>query len=213
MNLYKELQEKLSEHNPTDVDELILDDLFENISQFTEENKRDLEKYSNLIHLSLNGFGLESLTNFPKLPTLQVLEIRQNKLTGKDFAKLNELYPELYKLKIGENPITSLDVFKVLANSNIKKIELADTPTSEVKDYRNTLFSTMKSLEIVDLKTIDGDEASSTIYEDDEGDFEEGEEGEDDEFDGEDEEVDEYDDEEGEGDDDGDDDDDDEEDQ
>ena len=35
MNLYKELQEKLSEHKPTDVDELILDDLFENVKAFT----------------------------------------------------------------------------------------------------------------------------------------------------------------------------------
>lgn len=193
MNLYKELQEKLSEHKPTDVDELILDDLFENVKFFTEENKKDLEKYTNLIHLSLNGFGLESLKNFPKIPTLQVLELRSNQLTGNDFAKLKELYPELYKLKVGENPIKDTNVFKVLSDSSIRKLELSDTPASTAKDYRNALFSMISGLESVDRITKDGKEASSTLYEDDE---EMGESGED-EFDGEeDEEFDDYEDDE-----------------
>jgi Leucine-rich repeat (LRR) protein len=195
MNLFQELQEKLSEHNPTEVDELILDDLFENVNNFSENNKKDLEKYSNLIHLSLNGFGLESLKNFPKLPTLQVLEIRQNNLSGKDFDGLKDLYPELYKLKVGENPIKSLEVFSSLADSSIKKIELVDTPASETKEYRKGLFTIMSNLEIIDNQTKDGDDASSTIYEDDEG-MEDDEGFEDDEFDGEDEEFEEYDDDE-----------------
>mmetsp|Transcript_38470 Transcript_38470/g.39900 ORF Transcript_38470/g.39900 Transcript_38470/m.39900 type:complete len:217 (+) Transcript_38470:1-651(+) len=196
MNLYKELQDKLSEHNPTEVDELILDDLFENVTQFTTQNKKDLEKYSNLIHLSLNGFGLDNLTNFPKLPSLQVLEIRQNNLDGSDFEQLVDLYPDLYKLKVGENKIKSLDIFKKLADSNIRKIELAETAATESKDYRNTLFQMLKNVDIVDNQTRDGEEASSTIYEEDEGEM--GEELDDDEFDGEDEEFEEYDDEEGE---------------
>ena len=123
MNLFKELQEKLSEHNPTEVDELILDDIFEDISSFSESNKKDFEKYVNLVHLSLNGFGLESLKNFPKLGKLQVLEIRGNKLTGSDFNVIPSLYPQLYKLKLGENPISSLNVLESLSDSSIKKIE------------------------------------------------------------------------------------------
>jgi hypothetical protein len=195
MNLYKELQEKLSEHKPTDVDELILDDLFENVKAFTEDNKKDFEKYTNLLHLSLNGFGLESLKNFPKIPTLQVLEIRTNSLTGQDFAKLKELYPELYKLKVGENPIKDLNVFKSLSDSNIIKLELKDTPAAEGKDYRKTIFSFMTKLECVDGITKDGEEASSTIYEDDEDEM--GESADEDEFDGEDdEEMEEYEDDE-----------------
>ena len=183
MNLYKELQEKLSEHKPTDVDELILDDLFENVKSFTEENKKDLEKYTNLIHLSLNGFGLESLKNFPKIPTLQVLELRSNHLNGQDFSKLKELYPELYKLKVGENPIKEVSVFKVLSDTTLEKLELAETPASTTKDYRNVLFSMIPELKSVDGLTKDGNEASSTIYEDDEGEM--GESDEDDEFGGE----------------------------
>jgi len=45
------------------------------------------------------------------------LEIRQNNLTGADFEQIKNLYPNLYKLKAGENPFKSLDVFKVLVSS------------------------------------------------------------------------------------------------
>jgi len=195
MNIYKELQEKLSEHEPTEVDELILDDLFENVSAFSEQNKKDLERYKNLVHLSLNGFGLESLKNFPKIPTLQILEIRQNKLTGSDFSHIHELYPELYKLKVGENPIKSVDVFKPLANSKIEKVELQETPAAEHTDYKKTLFATIKTLRAVDSLNKDGEEENSTVYEDDEG--EEYSEDDDAEFDENDDEMDEFDDEEG----------------
>ena len=166
MNLYKELQEKLSEHNPTEVDELILDDIFENVAQFTESNKKDLEKYTNLIHLSLNGFGLESLKNFPTLPSLQVLELRANKLTGSDFASIVSHFPELYKLKVGENPIKSLDVFKALKDSSLRKIELQGTAAAEKKGYREDLFKIIASLEVVDSLSKEGDEVSTTNYDD-----------------------------------------------
>lgn len=193
MNLYKELQDKLNEHNPTDVDELILDELFEGITNFSEQNKKDLEKYNNLVHLSLNGFGLQSLKNFPKLPTLQVLEIRQNQLSGNDFKDITELYPELYKLKVGDNPIESIEVFKSLSGSSIKKLELQDTGASKRKDYRDVLFSMIKNLEIVDNQTKDGEDTSSTVYEDYEDDEADNDEGaEDEEFEGEDEEFEDY---------------------
>jgi acidic leucine-rich nuclear phosphoprotein 32 family protein A/C/D len=63
--------------------------------------------------LSLNGFGLKNIKSFPKIPTLKSLELRQNHITG-DLADLKSLYPELRKLKLGENPIKSLDALKSL---------------------------------------------------------------------------------------------------
>jgi hypothetical protein len=45
---------------------------------------------------------------------LASLELRQNQLSGSDLGDLKNLYPRLKKLKIGENPIKSLEVFKVL---------------------------------------------------------------------------------------------------
>jgi len=194
MNLSKELQKNLGEHDPNDVDELILDDIFENIESFTEQNKKDLELYKNLVHLSLNGFGLKSLKNLPVLPELSILELRGNHLNGKGLEVLHSLYPKMYKLKLGENPISSVSELKSLSNSKITKIELQGTKASEEKNYKQELFKLIPTLDIVDNHTKDGEEIETTDYEQDG----EGEE-EDDDFDGgeddEDGEFDEYDDE------------------
>ena len=73
MNFAKSLQEKLGEHQPYEVDELILDELYENMGTFTVEHKKTFECYKNLVHLSLNKLGLISLNNFPKLENLQIV--------------------------------------------------------------------------------------------------------------------------------------------
>jgi hypothetical protein len=90
---------------------------------------------------------------------------------------------------VGLNPIKSIDVFKTLNSTEIRKIELACTPVAEASNYRKELFKTIKNLEVIDSQDQEGEEVDSTIY-DEEGDelddeFE-GEEIEDDEFEGED---------------------------
>lgn len=195
MNIYKELQEKLTEHNPTEVDQLILDDVLDNFATFTESNKKDLEKYSNLVHLSLNGKGIESLKNFPKLENLQVLELRGNNLNGNDLSEITNLYPNLYKLKLGENPIKDISVFKVFKNGNIKKLELEGTEVSESDKYKEKLFEMCENFEIIDNETREGDNATTTNYEED-GEEEFDENGEDEEGFENEEEFDEYDDDE-----------------
>jgi hypothetical protein len=50
-----------------------LDDLFPGIKHITNEHRIILEKYQNLIHLSLNNLGLESFQNFPNIPSLGVV--------------------------------------------------------------------------------------------------------------------------------------------
>lgn len=99
--------------------------------------------------------------------------------------EIKALYPNLYKLKLGLNPIKSLNVFKVLNGTQIRKIELACTPAAETSNYRQELFKSLKYLEVVDSHDEHGHDVDSTIY-DEEGDelddeFE-GEEIEDDEF-------------------------------
>jgi hypothetical protein len=78
MEFGKSRQEKLGAHEPHEVDELILDDLFENIDTFTNDHKKTLEQYKNLVHLSLNGLGLKSLSNFPKIDELQIVRNKIN---------------------------------------------------------------------------------------------------------------------------------------
>jgi hypothetical protein len=62
MSFESSLQEKLGQHNPSEIQELILDTVFK-FEQFTEDHKNALQKYTSLIHLSMNGVGLTSLKN------------------------------------------------------------------------------------------------------------------------------------------------------
>lgn len=105
------------------------------------------------------------------------MEIRNNKLNGADFAELTSLYPNLYKLKVGANPIKSLDVFKALSKlQSLKKVELQDTEPSQKTNYRQDLFKLLSSLESVDGKDKKGGDVESTINdEDDEYDEEDAE--------------------------------------
>ena len=199
MSFETSLQEKLGEHKPDEIQELILDTVFK-FDKFTEEHKTVLEKYKALIHLSLNGVGLTSLQNFPLLKELQIvryifynniynkiqLELNKNKIKGEDLNVLSTQCPNLYKLKIEENEIDSADKFKCLTSLGLKKINLVGNPlVKNNENYQNLFFDMFKSLESVDDKDKEGKEVESTVYggeEDDDGeDFEEGEDaGEDD---------------------------------
>lgn len=192
MEFKNSLQEQLGEHEPDQVDELILDELFKNVDGFNTEHRKTLELYKNLEHLSLNGFGLKSLNNFPSLPNLRILEIRENLLNGSDLGILKTLYPKLYKLKLGGNPIPSVDNLRVLESfGDLKKLEVLDCKLTGRETYREELFKLLKNVQIIDKMDRNGDEIDSTIYEDDEdmefedgeGDFEDEDDFEDDEGD------------------------------
>ena len=54
------------------IEELLLDEIF-TADKLTEDHKNTLEKYTSLIHLTLNSIGLKSLENFPKLENAQIV--------------------------------------------------------------------------------------------------------------------------------------------
>lgn len=170
MSFLKKLQEKLGQHNPEDVDQLVLDDLFENVRSLSDVMKIGLEKYKELKHLSLNNFGLASLKNLPTLPNLEILEIRENLLLGDDFNLITAQYPNLKKLKLGGNPIKKFEVFDVFSKSDLLSIELFNTPVSLKKGYREVLFHKLRSLESIDNIDRDGYHLESDFYQDDDSD-------------------------------------------
>lgn len=170
MSFLKKLQEKLGQHNPEDVDQLVLDDLFENIRSLSDVMKVGLEKYKELKHLSLNNFGLACLKNLPTLPNLEILEIRENLLLGDDFNLITAQYPNLKKLKLGGNPIKKFEVFDVFSKSDLLSIELFNTPVSLKKGYREVLFHKLRSLESIDNIDRDGYHLESDFYQDDDSD-------------------------------------------
>ena len=158
------LQENLGEHETKEIEELILDDLFKDYDELTEEHKIALEQYSNLIHLSINGLGLKSLKNFPCIPNLYILQVKNNKLSGEDFDEILKLYPGLYKLKVSNNLIKSINVFAPLEKSKIKKIEIEDNPVNKNDKYREELFNIMPNLISINREKRDGEVLESTIY-------------------------------------------------
>lgn len=156
MKFEEELQQKLGKHSYDEVDRLILDDLFTKIRVLTNEHKEVLEKYQDLKHLSLNGFGLACLNNLPNIPALLILELRENMLTGEDLNLITNAFPKLRKLKLGLNPIKNLDYFNCFIKSDLSIIDLYDTPLSKLKGYKESLFYKIKTLEIIDASDRDG---------------------------------------------------------
>ena len=161
----KYLQDTFGQHNPKEIDELVFDNYFVDKTSFTEEEKKALEKYVNLIHLSLNNIGLKSLKNLPKIKCLYYLSLKNNELTGEDFDILKSLYPNLSKLKISGNVIENIDNLLKLKPLNLRKIEVKENPFSVGNDkYKKKLFEMLPSLKIIDNTDKNGDEEETTDY-------------------------------------------------
>ena len=116
------LQKTLGPHNPEQIEELYLDNLIN--EELTEEHKKVLEEYINLNKLSLSDNSLKTLNNLPSLPSLKILELKKNKIDGNNLEIIFTLYPLLYKLKLSNNIIISLDIFKKTIGTKLRKIEI-----------------------------------------------------------------------------------------
>ena len=176
-NFEKYLQETFGEHEPREIEELVFDSHWKDKQFFTEDEKKALEKYVNLIHLSFNNIGLKCLKNLPRLKNLYYLSLNNNELTGDDFDILKESYPNLKKLKISGNIIEKMDNLLKLKPLKLRKIEVKENPFSIGNDkYKKKLFDMLPSLKIVDQTDRSGDEEETTNYnEEDENDAEENE--------------------------------------
>ena len=170
----KYLQDTFGKHEPREIEELIFDGHWKDKESFSEEEKRALEKYVNLIHLSFNNIGLKSLKNLPQIKHLYYLSLNNNELTGDDLDILKALYPNLKKLKISGNVIENMDNLLKLKPLQLRKIEVKENPFSVGNDkYKRKLFDMLPSLKIIDQTDKNGDEEETTNYnEEDENDGE-----------------------------------------
>jgi len=159
------LQEQFGYHNPIYIDELILDDFWDAKESLNEEEKLGLEKYKNLIHLSLNNLKIKTLKNFPSIKILYFLSINGNELNGDDLDLIPKLYPKLSKLKIGNNKIENIECFSKLKCLNLRKIEVKGNPFVEKEEkYIDKLFEMIPSLKIIDNKNKEGNTEETTDY-------------------------------------------------
>ena len=174
----KFLMEQFGEHRPIEIQELVLDDLVQ-IREFNEDKKKALEEYSNLIHLSLNGLGLEKLNNLPRIHNLVCLSLNNNKLDGTDLIKVIEAFPSLEKLRLNNNKIQSMDVFHVLkSHMKMKKIETEGNPFMKEDNANEKLFDMLDYIVGVNKRKRNGEEIETTDYNgesDEEGEESEGE--------------------------------------
>ena len=173
----KYLQDTFGKHEPREIEELIFDGHWKDKESFSEEEKKALEKYVNLIHLSFNNIGLKSLKYLPQIKHLYYLSLNNNELTGDDLDILKALYPNLKKLKISGNVIENMDNLLKLKPLQLRKIEVKENPFSVGNDkYKRKLFDMLPSLKIIDQTDKNGDEEETTNYnEEDENDGEENE--------------------------------------
>jgi hypothetical protein len=164
------------------VEELALDSI--HFQKFTPELTAAIEKFPDLLFLSLNDCLLTTLTGFPKLPKLIRLELTDNKVSAAQLANVGHL-TELQSLSLGGNPISNFDELNGLTKLNkLIQMDLFGCPVSEDAKYREKIFSMFPSLQILDNKDKEGVEVDYDEEEDDAEDYEgdgDGDDGDDDE--------------------------------
>ena len=170
MNKFEQyLETTFGKHEPKEIEELVFDSHWKDKENFTEEEKKALEKYVNLIHLSFNNIGLKSLNNLPHIKNLYYLSLNNNELSGDDFDILKTLYPNLQKLKISGNVIEKIDNLLKLRPLKLRKIEVKENPFSIGNDkYKNKLFEMLPTLKVIDQTDKSGDEIETTDYKNEE---------------------------------------------
>ena len=111
-----------------------------------------LERFTNLVTLSLGSVNLTSLTNFPQLPKLQNLLLSDNKIAGGLEALTAAKLDQLTELDLSNNKFASLPSFKPLAGlRSLKALHVEANPADKtVKDLRQSLFKMMVALQYVD---------------------------------------------------------------
>ena len=118
-------------------------------------------------YLSLSGIGLKNLTNFPKIESLKHLDIRRNVLSGEGLSELLELFPNLTKLKLGENASIGIQHLDFIKNSKIEVLELQSTKASEdSNEYRDRIFELNDNLQVIDKRDRENLECDSSYEED-----------------------------------------------
>lgn len=152
--------------------ELILDGTV--IKSLTTDDTMVLSKFNNLVKLSLNGTGLTSLANFPKIPSLKVLEMTDNHLADTViFSIIPDLFPNLSMLHLGGNHLKTLDDVHLLGQmKNLVSLGLAMNPLASAENYRSVVFEALPMLKTLDQVDHSGVEhpvdSDAEYYEEDE---------------------------------------------
>lgn len=166
------------------LEELYLDDI--QIQTITLELKKEIEKLTELMCLSLNNCGLTSLVNFPNKLTLIRLEVMENKFPAKELVHIAGIV-SLQSLSLGSNKIVTIqDLAPLKSLENLIQLDLSDTEFAKTADYRKAVFELIPNLQVLDNLDVEGNEyeySSDDNDEEDNGDFDAEDDEDGDEFD------------------------------
>ena len=127
---------------------MILDEC--HFKAFSPQLKKELEKYKNLLYLSLNDCQLKSLEHFPRLPALLKLDLLDNQLND-DCLPYVAVNDKLQQLSLGGNQICKVEGLKALVKlADLREIDLLACPLTSQQDYRANIFKLLPQLEILD---------------------------------------------------------------
>ena len=104
----------------------------------------------NLLCLSLNNCRLESLENFPNVPSLIRLEIMDNVFPADHLKHLAGL-SSLQSLSLANNQISEYSHLEPLkAIPNLVQLDLSECAVADKADYRKKVFEMLDKLHILD---------------------------------------------------------------
>ena len=128
------------------------------INHISDEVKTYLENFKSLEELSMVNCNLNTLQNFPELPSLIKLDLSDNHIKDTD---LNELlkYKKLQELRMANNNgISNFSEIKKLESLPLTFIDFSDCPVSKMEGYRKKFYENFKNLKILDLCDKEGKE-------------------------------------------------------
>jgi len=147
-SILKEIQSQTKDTPPSSIEELNLDTL--DLFQISPELQLELEKFSNLMALTMNECSLKTLENFPKLANLARLELCDNKLEASSLEELKKL-KSLQSLALGGNEVKTVEELSPLQELEaLSDLDLLGCDVNLVENYRDKVFEKLPHLLILD---------------------------------------------------------------
>uniref|UniRef100_A0A8C4NMI9 Acidic leucine-rich nuclear phosphoprotein 32 family member n=1 Tax=Eptatretus burgeri TaxID=7764 RepID=A0A8C4NMI9_EPTBU len=147
MEVKKRIALELQSKKPAELSELVLDNC-----RAGEDGRLEglTEELSGLRSLSLINMGLRTLEHLPRLPSLELLDLSDNRISnGLEF--LAERTPKLTHLSLGGNRVKELCVLEVLKNLlQLQRLELMGCEVANLAGIRESVFEILPHLVYLD---------------------------------------------------------------
>ena len=135
------------------------------IKELSIEDKKFLEKFENLIILSMNNTGLISLKNFPNLSKLEKLYLNNNLISGglenlwiyRNLRTIELTYNQISEFE-AIKPITKLECIECLAFKGNPFVD-----SNNYDKYISSVFKMIPNLCILDHQDVDGNHAEDDM--------------------------------------------------